>query len=91
MALVDRIASAKTSYKKGFTCKLMSILQDPKLSEADVDAAISVINSHPMSEDHVPNTRLAYAFREEGYDISSSAVDRHRRRDCACYRIVTGE
>jgi len=39
----------------------------------------------------VPNIRLAYALREEGYDVSPSAVDRHRRRICACYRLVKGE
>jgi hypothetical protein len=90
MALVDRITNAKTSYKKTFMCKLISVLQDPKLTEADVDAVISVINSSPLAEGYVPNIRLAYALREEGYDVSSSAVDRHRRRDCACYRVITG-
>jgi hypothetical protein len=91
MTLADRISTAKLTYKSSFLCKLMSITKDPKLSKEDINALISVINSNPLSEDHVPNTRLAYALREEGYDISSSSVDRHRRKDCACYRTVLGE
>jgi hypothetical protein len=91
MALSERIAVAKKAYKETFRCKLMSITIDPKLSKKDIDALISVINSNPLSEDHVPNVRLAYALREEGYDVSASAVDRHRRGDCSCYRTVLGE
>lgn len=91
MALAERIAVAKRKYKNTFVCKLMSVTLDPELSSKDIDALISAVSSDPLSEDHVPSTRLAYALREEGYDISASAVDRHRRGTCSCYRKASGE
>ena len=87
MALAERLRAANERYQNTFVCKLMQVTLDPKLAEDDVDAIIKIINSSPRDEDHVPNTRLAYALREEGYDVSPSAVDRHRNRICACYRL----
>jgi hypothetical protein len=91
MALAERLKTANERYQKTFVCKLMQVTLDPKLSESDVDAVLKIINSRPGDEAHVPNIRLAFALREEGYDVSPSAVDRHRRNICACYRAIKGE
>jgi hypothetical protein len=88
MTLADRISAAQDQNKNKYVCKLMMITKDPKLSKKDVDALTSVINSTEHSDGHIPNSRLAHALREEGYDISSSAVDRHRGARCACYRLA---
>ena len=69
----------------------MQVTLDPKLSEKDVKAVLAIINSKPGDEAHVPNIRLAYALREEGYDVSPSSVDRHRNGICACQRPAKGE
>jgi hypothetical protein len=87
MALADRLRVANERYQKTFVCKLMQVTLDPKLSREDVDAIIAVINSRPGDEAHVPNIRLAHALRDEGYDVSPSAVDRHRTGICACARL----
>jgi hypothetical protein len=87
MALAERLQVANQNYQNTFLCKLMKITLDDKLSESDIDALIKIINSRPFDEAHVPNVRLSQALREEGYDISASAVDRHRRGDCSCYRL----
>lgn len=88
MALAERLLAATDTYQhKTFICKLMKITLDPKLTKSDIDAVITIINSTPLDSNHVPNTKLASALREEGYDISTSAVDRHRRGICACNRI----
>ena len=88
MALSERLRVANDSYKKTFVCKLMQVTLDSKLTEQDVAAVGAIINSAPGDEAHVPNIRLAFALREEGYDVSPSAVDRHRRGICSCYRTV---
>ncbi len=91
MALADRLKTAQYKYKAdNFVCKLMAITKDGKLNEKDVNALLKIINSRPGDEDHVPNIRLAYALREEGYDISPSNVDRHRNGICACSRVQGG-
>lgn len=88
MALADRLRAANSSYQKTFVCKLMQVTLDPKLSKDDIKSVLAIINSRPGDEAHVPNIRLAFALREEGYDVSPSAVDRHRRGICACNRLV---
>lgn len=88
MALAERLMQANSVYQKTFICKLMQVTLDPKLSKDDVDALIGIINSNPGDENHVPNSRLSQALREEGFDVSASAVDRHRRRTCSCTRLI---
>jgi len=87
MALLDKLSKANSAYKDSFVCKLMKVTKDPSLSADDVKALLQIINSQPLDADHVPNSRLAQALREEGYDVSSSAVDRHRRGACSCTRV----
>lgn len=91
MALVTKLQEANKEYQNTFLCKLMQVTLDERLSEADVDAILLVINSNPLSVNHVPNNKLAVILREEGFDISTSAIDRHRRGDCSCTRIKQGD
>ena len=87
MALTDRLAEANAQYKVSTgVCKLMAVTLSPKLSEEEVDYLLKVINSQPGDEHHVPNMRLAIALREEGFDVSPSAVNRHKRMECSCAR-----
>jgi hypothetical protein len=87
MALADRLRVANEKYQTTFICKLMRVTLDPKLSPDDVDAFIKIINSRPGDEGYVPNIRIAQALLEEGYDVSTAAVDRHKRGTCSCSRL----
>jgi hypothetical protein len=91
MALAERLQTANQQYKSGFLCKLMQVTVDPRLSKEDVEAVIKVINSEPSDTNHVPNNRLSLVLREEGFDVSTSAIDRHRRGDCSCNRLKQGD
>ena len=87
MSLAQRLSEARESYNNETqVCKLMSVTLSSTLSEIDVDALLQAINAHPGDEHHMPNIRLALALREEGFDVSPSAVDRHRRGTCSCGR-----
>jgi hypothetical protein len=69
-------------------CKLAAVLVSPDLSAEDkkyIEEILSVPESNPS---RVPNTTLGRILREEGYDVSNSAIDRHRRGDCSCNRLV---
>jgi hypothetical protein len=87
MALADRLRVANEKYQTTFICKLMRVTLDPRLSREDVDAVIKIINSRPGDEGYVPNIRIAQALLEEGYDVSTAAVDRHKRGTCSCSRL----
>lgn len=91
MALTERLKSIHETYQKDtLLCKLMSVTLSSKLSEEDVSYLLETINARAGDERHVPNIRLAQALREEGFDVSPSAVDRHRRGSCSCGRKVNG-
>ena len=90
MSLADRLNEARDSYTtKAQVCKLMSVTLSAAMSEVDVDALVKILNSNPGDAAHMPNARIAHALRAEGFDVSNSAVDRHRRKDCSCYRKVS--
>lgn len=87
MALAQRLKTAQQEYVNTTTlCKLASVLLSPKLTEEDAKYLVEVINATRGDAAHVPNTRIAQALREEGFDISVSAVDRHKTNRCSCYR-----
>lgn len=87
MALSNKLQEAVSLANKKL-CKLGVLLVGTELSEEDkknIEAILSVPESNPS---RVPNTTLGRILREEGYDVSNSAVDRHRRGDCSCNRLV---
>ncbi len=87
MSLAQKISIAREVYRNKQLCKLMQITLKPELQDEDREALLAVINAAPFDKNYVPNTALAQAIRDEGFDMSTSAVDRHRRRHCACYRV----
>lgn len=87
MSFGDKLkAAADESAAK--LCKIGALLLSDKLSTADKKNLVAVLDTPTDDPTRVPNTVLGKILREEGYDISNSAVDRHRRRDCACGRIT---
>lgn len=89
MSLAERLNEVRESYNNQTqVCKLMSVTFRSGLSAVDVDALLKTINARVGDEHHMPNTRLSQALREEGFDVSVSAVDRHRRGSCSCGRKV---
>ena len=87
MPLAERLNRVRETYvAETQVCKLMSVTLNSALSENDVDTLIKVINAPVGDEQHMPNVRLAQALREEGFDVSPSAVDRHRKGACSCRR-----
>jgi hypothetical protein len=89
MPLTDKLLSASDSYTDSIsTCKLIAITRDPAMSKKDKDALLEAIRLTKEDLSFIPNSRLAALLREEGYDVSPSAVDRHRRGACSCRRLV---
>lgn len=89
MPLADKLQKASTDHKVAVsTCKLMSLTINPKIPKKDREALLSIVDLLPDEDGYIPNSRLASLLREEGHDISSSAVDRHRGNRCSCRRLV---
>ncbi len=89
MPLAAKLSHASIKYAQEIsTCKLVSLTLDPRVPKTDREALASVINLTPNDEGYIPNSQLASLLRAEGYDISASAVDRHRGGTCSCRRLV---
>ena len=61
------------------------------LSEKDKKILAETFDVPEGVPGRVTNVSLCKILREEGYDISLSTVDRHRRKDCGCFNLVAGK
>jgi hypothetical protein len=71
-------------------CKLAVLLNGPELTEDEKKNLIALLEVDERNPARVPSATIGQILREEGYDLSDSAVDRHRRnpKACACKRTV---
>lgn len=86
MSLSDKLS--KVSEKPNSLCKLGALLNGNALPEKDrkyLNDVLSVSDGDPR---RISNVDIARVLREEGFNISDSSVDRHRRKDCGCFRRV---
>jgi hypothetical protein len=88
MSLSDRLKNASVN-SKNTVCKIGRLLDTEQLSQKDREHLVAVLDASENDPNRVNNASLARVLREEGFDISDSSVDRHRRKDCACYRRTT--
>jgi hypothetical protein len=89
MPLADKLATASQKYISDLTtCKFAALTSSQELSKKDRDALAEVINL-TNREDHryIPHQTLADLLRGEGYDVSASAISRHRGGNCSCRRL----
>jgi len=90
MSLSDRLKSAS----EGSTirlCKIGLLMAGTSLSEKDKQHLNEVFAIPEGEPGRISNVSLAKIFREEGYDISLSTVDRHRKQSCGCYNMSVGK
>jgi|688.fasta_scaffold73113_3 hypothetical protein len=85
MSLSDKLKNASKSSQTAL-CKLGIVLQSTSVPVEDRNYLKSVLEVEESTPDRIPNSQIGRILREEGYDISNSAVDRHRRKDCSCFR-----
>jgi len=82
--LEQEVIKASTSI-----CKVGNLLVSNDLSKKEKDQLFTLLDTSTSSGPRVPNTTIGRVLREEGYYISNSSIDRHRRRDCNCSRAET--
>lgn len=88
MPLADKLSSASMEHRRSLTtCKLIALTFNSSIPKKDRDALAEVINLTEHEPGYIPNSKLATLLKEEGYDISASAVDRHRGGTCSCRRL----
>lgn len=86
MSLSDKLTSA-SKISNARLCKIGVILISDALPASDKETLKTVLGESELSPNRVSNTVIAKILREEGFDVSNSAVDRHRREDCPCSKV----
>jgi hypothetical protein len=84
MSLADKLGKIKP-VGSGLPCKIGNLLYGTQLSDDDKKKLIEVLEVPYGNPERLPNTTIAAALREEGYDVGNAAVNKHRRGDCRCY------
>lgn len=84
MSLAERLESS-VSTGAGLPCKVGSLLQGNHLSNEDRTKLAEVLEVPYGTPGRLPNTTIASALREEGFDIGDAAVNKHRRGACRCF------
>lgn len=84
MSLVDKLATT-IPLGAGLPCKIGSLLNGSQLSDEERKKLIEVMEVPFGTPGRLPNTTIAKALREEGYDVGDAAVNKHRRGACRCF------
>jgi hypothetical protein len=66
-------------------CALANLFTDERLSEDDRAKLLEVVDTPKNDPRQVSAATIALALREEGIEISKTAIGDHRRKACRCY------
>ena len=88
MSLSEKLEEA-LNQEPTVVCKIGSLLKGSVLSDEDKETLKTILSVPEGTPKRLTNTAIGKVLREEGFDISNSAVDRHRRLDCPCTRKVS--
>jgi len=84
MSLAERLAQS-TGIGAGLPCKIGSLLTTDQLSKEDKEKLAEVLEMPYGVPGRLPNTSIAAALREEGFDVGDASVTKHRRGACRCF------
>ena len=84
MSLAQRLSQASGT-GAGLPCKVGSLLSGDQLSKEDRTKLADVLETPYGTSGRLPNTIIAAALRDEGFDIGDAAVTKHRRGSCPCF------
>jgi hypothetical protein len=87
MSLSEKLSAANTTHIVRL-CKIGTLLTGNILPEQDRTNLKTVIDVEEGNPTRINNSTIGRILREEGHDISNSAVDRHRRGECPCKRMA---
>jgi hypothetical protein len=84
MSLAERLSEA-TPVGAGLPCKIGTLLTGTQLSKEDRIKLGEVMDMPYGTPGRLPNSAIAAALRDEGFDVGDSAVTKHRRGICRCF------
>jgi hypothetical protein len=58
------------------------------MSEEDKKELLEVLSVQLGEPKRIPNTTITKLLNEEGYEVGTSTVERHREQSCCCYKSL---
>jgi hypothetical protein len=83
VSLEDRFKAAPR-VRRGMPCPVAVIME--QLSPGDVAVLVEQFTKPVGSADRIATTTIAKLLCEEGHQIHPKGVERHRNRECRCFR-----
>ena len=83
MSLEDRFKAAPP-VRRGMPCPVAVIME--QLPPGDVAVLLEQFTKPVGSADRIATTTIAKLLCEEGHQIHPKGVERHRNRECRCFR-----
>lgn len=90
MSLNDKLkVAAEESALK--LCKLATLLSGSDLTDDEKKNLTALLAVDDRNPARVSSATIGQILREEGYDLSNSAVDRHRKtpKNCSCKQLAS--
>lgn len=87
MSLSTRLKEASTQAATT-VCKVGLLLISEKITKEEKTQLEAILNVPLDYPGRVSSAELNRIFREEGFDISKSSIDRHRSESCPCARKI---
>lgn len=86
MSLAEKLTQTRPT-GAGLPCKVGSLIHsdNDKLSQGDKDTLVQVLDVPYGTPGRLPNTAIAAALRDEGFDVGDASVNKHRAGTCRCY------
>lgn len=84
MSFAEKLLAASQEASPALRCKVGSIFTSSELTDNDKAALKAALSVPKYIPTRLTNTQLTKLLRAEGFEISLSTLDRHRRGDCVC-------
>lgn len=88
MSLSERFAEV-SSAEQTTLCKIGAILVNESIPAEERKVLSEILAVPEGTPGRLNNATIGRVLRAEKFDLSNSAVDRHRRNDCPCTRKVS--
>jgi len=85
MSLSNRLKEASAQASTA-ACKVGLLLLSDKITKDEKTQLETILNVPIDFPGRVSSSALYKIFREEGFIMSKSSIDRHRANSCACVR-----
>jgi hypothetical protein len=86
VSLAERL-SKTSGIGAGLPCKIGSLLEGTQLEKEDRTKLAEVLDVPYGAPGRLPNSAIAAALRDEGFDVGDNAVTKHRRGACRCFGL----